>query len=159
MEAAVLSKPTHKLKYHFFLSFRGEDTRHTVVKRLYDDLHEKEKVRVFRDNEGMERGLAISPSLVAGIEDSAASLVVFSPCYADSHWCLDELAKLCELSSSLDRPMIPIFYKVDPSHVRKQSGRFVEDFETHAERFSKERIQPWREAMKIVGNLPGYIYR
>ncbi|KAL0695327.1 hypothetical protein Bca4012_062507 [Brassica carinata] len=159
MEAAVLSKPTHRLKYHFFLSFRGEDTRRTVVKRLYDDLHEKKKVRIFRDNEGMERGEEINPSLVAGIEESAASLVVFSPRYADSHWCLDELAKLCDLSSSLDRPMIPIFYKVDPSHVRKQSGRFVEDFETHAIRFKDKEIQPWREAMKLVGNIPGYICR
>ncbi|CDY16227.1 BnaA09g29610D [Brassica napus] len=160
MEAAVLSKP-HRLKYDFFLSFRGEDTRHTVVKRLYDALHVKEKALIFRDNEGMERGQAIYSSLVAGIEDSAASLVVFSPRYADSHWCLDELATLCDVSSSLDRPMIPIFYKVDPSHVRKQSGRFVEDFETHAEKFKDKEIeiQRWRGAMKIVGNLPGFIYR
>ncbi|KAH0878419.1 hypothetical protein Bca4012_071546 [Brassica carinata] len=159
MEAAVLSKP-HRLKYDFFLSFRGEDTRHTVVERLYNKLHEKEKkARIFRDNEGMERGEEINPSLIAGIEDSAASLVVFSPCYADSHWCLDELATLCDVSSSLDRPMIPIFYKVDPNHVRKQSGRFVEDFETHAIRFTKEEMQRWRGAMKIVGNLPGFIYR
>lgn len=158
MEAAVLSKP-HRLKYDFFLSFRGEDTRHTVVKRLYDALHVKEKALIFRDNEGMERGQAIYPSLIAGIEDSAASLVVFSPCYADSHWCLDELATLCDVSSSLDRPMIPIFYKVDPNHVRKQSGRFVQDFETHAIRFTKEEMQRWRGAMKIVGNLPGFIYR
>ncbi|KAJ4916538.1 Disease resistance protein (TIR-NBS-LRR class) family [Raphanus sativus] len=160
MEAAVLSKP-HRLKYHFFLSFRGEDTRHTLVKRLYEDLHEKEIVLIFRDNEGMERGQPINPSLVAGIEDSAASLVVFSSRYADSHWCLDELAKLCDLSSSLDRPMIPIFYEVDPCDVRKQSGRFVKDFEAHAQdiRFSKEEIQRWRGAMKIVGNIPGYIYR
>ncbi|CAN6872133.1 unnamed protein product [Brassica oleracea] len=36
---------------------------------------------------GMEQGEEINPSLVAGIEDSAAS------------WCLEELAKLCDLSS------------------------------------------------------------
>ena len=55
--------------------------------------------------------------------------------------------------------MIPIFSKVDLSHIRKQSGRFVEDFETHAKRFEDEEIHPWRGAMKIVGNLPGYVYR
>ncbi|KAF8086735.1 hypothetical protein N665_0613s0004 [Sinapis alba] len=158
MEATVLSK-RHKLKYDFFLSFRGEDTRDTVVKSLYDTLHKKENVSIFRDNEGMERGRAINPSLIEGMEDSAASLVLFSTRYADSHWCLDELAKLCDLSSSLDRPMIPIFYMVDPSHVRKQSGRYVDDFETHAKRFKEKEIQPWKEAMKIVGNLPGYICR
>uniref|UniRef100_M4ESQ8 TIR domain-containing protein n=1 Tax=Brassica campestris TaxID=3711 RepID=M4ESQ8_BRACM len=82
----------------------------------------------------MERGEEINPSLVTRIEDSAASLVVFSPRHADSHWCLEELAKLCDLSSLLDRSMIPIFYK-------------------------DKEIQPWRGAMKIVGNLPGYVYR
>uniref|UniRef100_A0A0D3BW16 TIR domain-containing protein n=1 Tax=Brassica oleracea var. oleracea TaxID=109376 RepID=A0A0D3BW16_BRAOL len=46
---------------------------------------------------------------------------------------------------------------VDLSHIRKQSGRFVEDFETHAKRFEDEEIHPWRGAMKIVGNLPGYL--
>ncbi|KAL0668192.1 hypothetical protein Bca4012_030896 [Brassica carinata] len=51
--------------------------------------------------------------------------------------------------SALNNPMIPIF--------SKQSGRFVEDFETHAKRFEDEEIHPWRGAMKIVGNLPGYL--
>ena len=104
-------------------------------KHLYDVLHEKDKVCIFHDNEGMERGEEINPSLVTRIEDSAASLVVFSPRHADSHWCLEELAKLCDLSSLLDRSMIPIFYKVDPSHVLKQNGHLVVDFETHAKRF------------------------
>nr|VDC61945.1 unnamed protein product [Brassica rapa] len=156
MEAAVLSK-RHRLKYDVFLSFRGKDTRADFAERLYTEI--KREVKIFRDNEGMERGEEINASLIAGMEDSAASLVLFSPHYADSRWCLDELATLCDLSSSLDRPMIPIFYKVDPSHVRKQSGDFVKHFEAHAERFSKERIQPWREAMKLVGHLPGFIYR
>lgn len=156
MEAAVISKP-NRLKYHVFLSFRGADTRADFAERLHKEV--KRKVRIFRDNEGMERGEEINPSLIAGMEDSAASLVLFSPRYSDSRWCLDELAKLCDLSSSLDRPMIPIFYSVDPSHVRKQSEHFVKHFEAHAQKFSEERIQPWREAMRIVGNLPGYIYR
>ncbi|KAH0937753.1 hypothetical protein HID58_005214 [Brassica napus] len=98
-----------------------EEAREMEAARLYDVLHEKEKVCVFHDNEGMERGEEINPSLVTRIEDSAASLVVFSPRHADSHWCLEELAKLCDLSSLLDRSMIPIFYKVDPSHVLKQN--------------------------------------
>ncbi|KAF2565762.1 hypothetical protein F2Q68_00028069 [Brassica cretica] len=131
METEVISKP-HRLKFDVFLSFRGEDTRHTITERVYDALHRKEKVRVFRDDEGMQRGDEINPSLVAAMEDSAASVVVLSPRYADSHWCLDELATLCDLRASLKRPMIPIFYEVDPSHVRKQNDHFAKDFEAHA---------------------------
>lgn len=158
METEVVSKP-HRLKFDVFLSFRGEDTRENITERLYDALNRKEKVRVFRDNEGMERGDEIAPSLVAAMEDSAASVVVLSPRYADSHWCLDELAMLCDLRASLKRPMIPIFYEVDPSHVRKQSDHFVEDFERHSKRFGDEKIQRWRGAMKLVGNLSGFVWR
>ncbi|KAL0729078.1 hypothetical protein Bca4012_025171 [Brassica carinata] len=105
----------------------------------------------------MQRGDEINPSLVAAMEDSAASVVVLSPRYADSHWCLDELATLCDLRSSLKRPMIPIFYEVDPSHVRKQNDHFAKDFEEHAKRFSEEKIKRWRKAMPLVGNLSGFV--
>uniref|UniRef100_A0A1J3H0M9 Protein SUPPRESSOR OF npr1-1, CONSTITUTIVE 1 n=1 Tax=Noccaea caerulescens TaxID=107243 RepID=A0A1J3H0M9_NOCCA len=156
MEAGVISKP-HRLKYDVFLSFRGEDTRDNFAGHLYKALDKE--VRVFLDDVGMERGHEIDPSLVGAMEDSAAAVVVLSPNYANSHWCLDELAKLCDLRSWLDRPMLPIFYKVDPSHVRKQNHHFEKHFEEHAKRFSEKEIRRWRAAMKLVGNLAGYVYR
>lgn len=156
MEAGVLSKP-HRHKYDVFLSFRGGDTCETFAGNLYDAL--RKEVRVFRDNEGVERGTEVAPSLAAAMEDSAASVVVLSPSYADSRRCLDELAMLCDLKSTLDRPILPVFYKVDPSHVRKQnSPEFAADFEEHAKRFGEEEIQRWRGAMKLVGNLAGYVF-
>ncbi|VVA90428.1 unnamed protein product [Arabis nemorensis] len=158
METDAVSKP-HRLRFDVFLSFRGEDTRHNITERLYDALHRKEKVRVFRDNEGMQKGDEIHPTLVVAIEDSAASVVVLSWNYANSHWCLDELAKLCDLRASLKRPMIPIFYEVDPSHVRKQNDHFAKDFEEHSKRFGEDKIQRWRGAMKLVGNLSGFVWR
>ncbi|XP_020867491.1 TMV resistance protein N [Arabidopsis lyrata subsp. lyrata] len=155
MESEVVSKP-HRLKYDVFLSFRGADTRDNFGGRLYEAL--MKKVRVFRDNEGMKRGDEIGSSLQASMEDSAASVIVLSPNYANSHWCLDELAMLCDLkSSSLDRRMLPVFYMVDPSHVRKQSGDFDKDFQKLAKTFSEAEIKRWKDAMKLVGNLAGYV--
>lgn len=151
MEATVLSRP-HRLKYDVFFSFRDEDTPHSFAERLYGAL--KDKVRVFHDNNvGMER-----KTKIAAMSDSSASVVVLSSRYAESRWCLDELAMLCDLGSSLDRPILPIFYKVDPSHVRKQKDHFENDFKEHEKRFSKEEIQRWKDAMKLVGNLAGYVY-
>ncbi|CAN6903542.1 unnamed protein product [Brassica oleracea] len=89
------------------------------------------------------------------IEDSVAFIVVLSPDYAKSHWCLKELAKLCDLRS-LGRPILPIFYEVDPWSFRRQCP-FEMDFEEHTKRFGEEEIQRWREAMKIVGNISGYV--
>lgn len=158
MVADIFSKP-HKLKFDVFLSFRGEDTRRTITKHLYDVLHHKENVRVFCDNESLELGDCIVSGLVSAMEDSAASVIIFYRNYANSAWCLEELAMLCDLRASLKRPMIPIFYGVDPSHVRIQSDHFVEDFEKHAKIFSVEKIQRWRGALNLVGNLSGFVWR
>ncbi|XP_010501579.1 PREDICTED: toll/interleukin-1 receptor-like protein [Camelina sativa] len=136
----------HRLKFEIFLSFRGKDTRDNFCERLYVALNGKQKVRVFRDNEGMKRGDEIGPSLFEAIEDSAACVIVLSRKYANSTWCLDELATLCDLTrSSLKRPMVPIFYGVDPSDVRKQSGKFAKHFEKHKIKHDDEAIQRWRK--------------
>ena len=57
-----------------------------------------------------------------------AFIVILSPDYAKSRWCLDELAKLCDLRASLGHPILPIFYEVDPSSVRKQKEDFGSAF-------------------------------
>ena len=51
--------------------------------------------------------------------------------------------------------VFPIFYKVDPSDVRKQKGRFGEAFVEH-EKNSNERVKTWREALTQVANLSGW---
>ncbi|CAN7034577.1 unnamed protein product [Brassica rapa subsp. trilocularis] len=160
MEASVLSKPPHRYKHDVFLSFRSEED--DFSERLYNAI--RKEVRVFRDdnNEGMERGGGTDENnkrLFKAMEDSAASVVVFTQHYADSRSCLDELATLCDLGTSLDRPILPVFYKVDPSHVRKQNDHFKKDFDEHKKIFSKEEVQRWRKAMELVGNLAGYVYK
>ena len=158
MEASVLSKPPHRYKHDVFLSFRSEED--DFSERLHDAL--RKEVRVFRNNnEGMARGGTDENNkrLFKAMEDSAASVVVFTQHYADSRSCLDELATLCDLGTSLDRPILPIFYKVDPSHVRKQNDHFKKDFDEHKKILSKEEVQRWRKAMELVGNLAGYVYK
>ncbi|KAF3604833.1 hypothetical protein DY000_02046400 [Brassica cretica] len=91
-------------------------------------------------------------------EDSVAFIVILSPDYAKSRWCLDELAKLCDLRASLGRPILPIFYEVDPWHFWKQS-HFEKGFEEHAKRFREEEIERWRGAMNVIGHISSYVYR
>ncbi|EFH61971.1 hypothetical protein ARALYDRAFT_899175 [Arabidopsis lyrata subsp. lyrata] len=70
----------------------------------------------------MQQGDEISPTLNLAMDDSTASLIILSINYANSSWCLDELALLCDLRSSLKRPMIHILYGVNPSDVRKRES-------------------------------------
>ena len=39
--------------------------------------------------------------------------------------------------------ILPIFYKVDPSDVRKQTGTFAEAFVKHKKE-NKKKVQKWR---------------
>lgn len=142
-----------RLRWDVFLSFRGEDTRDTITKSLYDAL-ERSGVRVFRDDDGLNRGDEIAKSLLDAIDDSAAAIVVLSPRYADSRWCLEELAKICDCR----RLILPLFYEVDPSDVRRQRGPFEKHFRAHERDFKSSQVSRWKNAMAKVGGIAGYIF-
>ena len=148
-----------RLRWDVFLSFRGEDTRETITKNLYKALQQR-GVRVFLDNDGLERGDDIGPTLLEAIEDSAAAIIVLSRNYANSRWCLQELTKICESRRKL---ILPLFYKVDPSDVRRQTGPFEKDFTLHEQMFvdsaiHEQMVSGWRTAMTKVGNKAGYVF-
>ena len=100
--------------------------------------------------------LPISVELLKTIENSTMSIIVFSENYASSTWCLEELAKIveCRKNKQLVRP---VFYKVNPSEVRKQEGKYGEALTMHEQKFNdKEKIQRWRKALFDAANLAGW---
>ncbi|KAM1170667.1 hypothetical protein ACFX13_021437 [Malus domestica] len=143
-----------RLRWDVFRSFRGEDTRSTITKSLYEALKSR-GFRVFLDDDGLDRGDDIAPSLLEAIDDSAAAIVVLSRRYADSRWCLEELAKICE--SSRRCLILPVFYQVDPSDVRRQRGPFSEHFSAHELQYGNAVVSRWRSAMAKVGGKAGYV--
>ncbi|XP_047264852.1 disease resistance protein RUN1-like isoform X2 [Capsicum annuum] len=142
--------------YDVFLSFRGEDTRNNFTGHLYTRLCQV-GVNTFIDDEELRKGDVISTKLEKAIEDSRISIIVFSKSYASSSWCLDELVKILECKEQLKQTVLPIFYDVDPSHVRKQTGEFGKAFVTLKERsFTDERVEKWRAALTEAANLSGW---
>ncbi|PRQ21569.1 putative TIR domain-containing protein [Rosa chinensis] len=113
--------PFRKLTYDVFLSFRGEDTRKNFTDHLYTNLIKK-GIHTFRDDEELKRGESIGPNLLKAIEESRYVIVVFSQNYADSSWCLDELAKVAECRRALGQTVLPVFYHVDPSDYEDKPG-------------------------------------
>ncbi|XP_054818247.1 TMV resistance protein N-like [Prosopis cineraria] len=144
-------------KYDVFVSFRGEDTRRSFTDHLYAALGRK-GITTFRDNEDLERGQIIKPSLFQAIEESSSAIVVLSKNYATSKWCLDELVKILDSKKYLGLHVFPIFYGVDPSNVRHQRESFAKAFEKHEETFAHDRmkVQRWRGALKDVADLAGW---
>jgi len=56
--------------------------------------------------------------------------------------------------NTIGQTFLPIFYDVNPSDVRKQTGTFAKSFAKQEERFQAEmkRVQKWREALTEAAN-------
>ncbi|XP_058787297.1 disease resistance protein RUN1-like [Vicia villosa] len=149
------SMVTSLKKFNVFISFRGEDTRKTFTSHLYEALNKK--VLTFIDIE-LEKGDEISSTLNKAIEGSDASIVIFSKDYASSKWCLDELVKILECKRDRRQIVVPVFYDLEPSHVRNQTGIYKQAFEKHELdlRHNKDKLQKWKDALTEAANLSGW---
>ncbi|CAL5380081.1 unnamed protein product [Camellia sinensis] len=150
-----------------FLSFRGKDLRKTFIDHLHTALSQS-GIHTFRDDDEIERGQVIDSELRKAIKQSRVSIIVFSKGYASSKWCLDELVKIVECNKTSAQVVLPVFYDVDLSQVRNQTGTFGEAFDRHEEESEtaesdgrkKERmemVKRWREALTEVTNLRGKV--
>ncbi|KAM3691108.1 hypothetical protein ACJW31_09G170600 [Castanea mollissima] len=156
--SSLFSSSTPLWKYDVFLNFRGKDTRNSFVDLLYAALKQK-GIETFKDEEKLEIEKSIAPALLKAIEESRSAIVILSKNYASSTWCLDELVKIIGCMKEKKMMIFPIFYDVDPSDVRKQTGTFAQAFAKHNECFKDciDKVQKWRFALTEVANLNGYI--
>ncbi|XP_061350173.1 disease resistance protein Roq1-like [Gastrolobium bilobum] len=147
-------------KYDVFLSFRGEDTRHGFTGYLYKALRDR-GIHTFIDDEELQRGAEITPSLAKAIEESRIAVTVFSKNYASSSFCLNELVHILHCIKEKGRLVLPVFYDVDPSHVRHQRGSYEQAMASHEERFkdNKEKLRKWRMALHQAANLSGFHFK
>ncbi|KAK9070931.1 hypothetical protein SSX86_009499 [Deinandra increscens subsp. villosa] len=134
--------------YDVFLSFRGEDTRHTFTDHLYAALKQA-AIRTFRDDDAMDRGKLLDPELKKAIHESAISIIVFSRNYASSKWCLDEVLTIIEEQERLSskHEVVPVFYHVEPSDVRNQTGSFEKAFEKPEAEFISKIVNVIRKKL------------
>ncbi|KAM3690934.1 hypothetical protein ACB098_09G160700 [Castanea mollissima] len=151
------SSSASRWKYDVFLSFRGEDTRNSLADLLYDAFNQK-GINAFKDDEKLEKGKTIWPELSRAMEESRFAVVIFSKDYASSTWCLEELAKIIQCEEHMGMKILPVFYDVEPSDVRKQMGTFAQAFIEHEKRFKEntEKVKMWRAALTHVSNLVGW---
>ncbi|XP_048439077.1 disease resistance protein RUN1 isoform X2 [Pyrus x bretschneideri] len=143
-------------KYDVFLSFRGEDTRKGFTDHLHTAL-ERQGIKTFRDDPKLHKGEPISPGLLTAIEQSRFALIVLSENYASSTWCLIELLHILKCMEER-AAVLPIFYNVDPSDVRKQTGCFEEAFIKYGNNpgVDKREVESWRYALTKVASFSGW---
>ncbi|XP_065620875.1 disease resistance protein RUN1 isoform X2 [Quercus suber] len=157
-EGASFSSSTRRWEYAVFLSFRGEDTREGFTSHLYKALCNK-GINTFIDDIGLQKGEEISEKLIQAIKNSSILVIVFSENYAESKWCLNELAEIVECIKKDPKVQFrPIFYNVDPSEIRNQNGNFGIALDNHEKKF-KDKVQRWRDALKKAANASGWHYK
>ncbi|KAJ8759190.1 hypothetical protein K2173_004197 [Erythroxylum novogranatense] len=150
------SSASHPLQYDVFLNFRGKDTRRNFISHLCAALRQKD-LQTFFDDDDLKRGEKIAQSLPQAIQNSTVAVLVFSKDYASSSWCLDELAEIIECLRSRGQIVIPVFYGIDPSHLRKQSHNVAEAFVKHEQDLNNaQKIPMWRDALTTAANLSGF---
>ncbi|KAK7268816.1 hypothetical protein RIF29_21525 [Crotalaria pallida] len=150
--------------YDVFISFRGEDTRRNFTSHLHTALTEA-SIWTYTDDY-LSKGHEVWPALCSAIENSHIAIVVFSRNYATSKWCLKELVKILECRKSRRLVVIPVFYRVDPSHIRKQTGSYGEAFAKHErgmhekgnnnEEDVEKQVSGWKDALAEAANISGW---
>ncbi|XP_027187551.1 toll/interleukin-1 receptor-like protein [Cicer arietinum] len=142
--------------HEVFLSFRGEDTRYTFTSHLHASLT-RFQIKAYIDY-NLVRGDEISTALTRAIEESKLSVVVLSENYANSKWCLDELSKIIECRKNNGQVVVPVFYGIDPTNVRNQTGTYEIAFAKHEKQFrsNMSKVHRWRSALAEVANLAGW---
>ncbi|GJW90828.1 Toll/interleukin-1 receptor domain-containing protein [Tanacetum coccineum] len=112
-------------------------------------------VRTYKDDITLPKGESVGPALLEDIEESHIVVLVFSKNYADSSWCLDELVHITKCRAKNGHIVMPVFYDVDPSDVRKQKGEFGNAFaKQEAENVIK--AESWRNVLVDASNISGW---
>ncbi|XP_048131557.1 disease resistance protein L6-like [Rhodamnia argentea] len=150
--SSMSRQPPHEV----FLSFRGPEMRRGFADFLYTMLSDT-GIRVFRDEEELERGKENYQQPIQVIEECKISIPIISEEYASSRNCLTELGQMVKGMDNRNRIIIPIFYYVDPSDVRDCNGPFASSFVEHKERgVSDSVIDSWKSALRRIGELEGH---
>ncbi|CAN6993160.1 unnamed protein product [Brassica oleracea var. botrytis] len=144
---------TRLQRYHVFPSFCGEDVRRNFLSHFHKEL-QLNGIDAFKDG-GVKRSRSIWPELKQAIWESRVSIVVLSKNYGGSSWCLDELVEIMECKEVSGQTVMPIFYGVDPTDVRKQSGDFGKSFDKICHVRTAEERQRWRQALTNVASIAG----
>jgi hypothetical protein len=73
---------------------------------------------------------------------------------------LSELVKILECVQQYGKRVLPVFYDVVPSDVRKQRGIYAEAFAKYENEIGLSKtVQLWKKALTYVANIYGWDLR
>ncbi|CAN1184572.1 Disease resistance-like protein DSC1 [Linum perenne] len=142
---------TREWDYDVFVCFRGKDTRRLFTSHLAGHLRRR-SIRPFTD-EKFDRTENIDVDLVKVLERSAMSVVIFSESFAESSYCLDEVASIAQRVERFGHRVLPVFYGVEPEEVEDRYASMIDDSEL--KQSPDEKKKRWMDGLKMVINHAG----
>lgn len=141
-----------------FLIFHDKGIRKSFASHLYSTLTREAGFRVFMaDYEGRSEEDHTNSSVMQAIKESRSSIIVFSSNFVPSTWFLKEMEYIMECRRTIAQLVMPVFYDVDPSDVRRQKGMWGEAFEdlAHSTLMKDEQMR-YRAALTEAASISRY---
>ena len=140
-------------KYDVFLNHRGPDVKKTFVSYLEKELRQCGR-EPFLDAESLVQGQPAFESINEALSGVLVHVAIFSPRYAESKYCLNEL---CDMLASR-KPLIPVFYNVEPKNLRwTEKGPFAEAFRNHLQNEREQvHVERWKAALEEAAGITGF---
>ncbi|KAF3457870.1 hypothetical protein FNV43_RR02530 [Rhamnella rubrinervis] len=99
-------------------------------------------------------GVELKQQQMKAINKCRVAILLLSTHYLSSNWCLEELVRILRCRQKWGIIVVPIFYHLDPSHLRKLTG-------VAAMALSKQKVggfwwKRWKSALKQASDLCGW---
>ncbi|KAF7842759.1 TMV resistance protein N [Senna tora] len=129
---ATSTTTTSTCAWDVFINHCGVDTKRNIVGLLHDNLVAKHGIPTFLDRSSMKAGDKMIPKIEEAIDGCKVGVVVLSPRYCHSYFCLHELALLVEAKKRI----VPIFFDVKSSQLRVMENIAKYYSPQHLQRFT-----------------------
>ncbi|KAG0576085.1 hypothetical protein KC19_5G054400 [Ceratodon purpureus] len=141
--------------YDVFLNHRGPDVKGGLVAHLRDALRSA-GLNPFLDKTSLVKGNQAFTSIDAALAVAKVHVAVVSRGYAESKYCLSELAAMMRSG----KPVIPVLYNVEPAELRRvEKGPFAAAFKKHKSRETTEQVEEWADALRKLANITAFVFR
>lgn len=138
-------------KCDVFINHRGPDVKKTFASHLYRRLL-SHGLTPFLDLPELHHGEDFASQIKSAITTARIHVAIFSPRYAESSWCLNELVLILETGATI----LPVYYGVRPYELRRPQSVYGEAFAKHAARFDFENVERWRMGLSVIASTTGF---
>ncbi|GLJ14735.1 hypothetical protein SUGI_0238820 [Cryptomeria japonica] len=131
------------LPCNVFINHRRLDVKHKLATDIYNALHAL-GLNVFLDSHDLHLGDFFPTQLQQAMSRASLHVVILSPTYAQSPWCLAELSFML----STGTPVILVFYRVQPGDLRHLKGIYADFFSEHEEKGRYiDKLEEWKKVL------------